>query len=63
MLALTMRQNGGDHVVHFIDNETGQKIGQINLIHIGQGQVKLGFEFPEWVGIQRDVVFKREQRR
>jgi len=59
MLILQMSENGKDHIVHLSDKDTGERIGEIKFLGVSGNQARIGFEFENWVSIQRDCVKKR----
>jgi len=59
MLILQMSENGKDHIVHLTDKDTGERIGEFRLLCVSGNQVRIGFDFEEWVSIQRDCVKQR----
>ena len=59
MLILQMSENGKDHIVHLTDKDTGERIGEFRLLDVKGNQVRIGFDFEDWVSIQRDCVKQR----
>ena len=57
-LILTTRPHDGP--IHIFDDESGKKIGEVNLLNVKGCQARLAFEMDDTVTVLRDKVLKEK---